>query len=436
VAAWVLLLLAVAGVVRFGYVLLAKGGEPLAGDQIYYSAQAETIAEGGFFDHPYRPGVPAADHAPLTAVSLAPVSWSGDHLVGRQRLLMAFYGLTTVAFIGLAANRLAGIKVGLLALALAAVYANLWVNDGLVMSETLAALTTAICLYSAALLHERRTWQAAALLGLAGGVATLARAELILLAIPLAWCASRGNGAKSTRRLTGVAAAAALAVTLPWMTYNMVRFDEPTLMSTQEGLLLAGANCDQSYYGPGLGFWIYDCATAIQPLPGLDDSTVQTDLRSQALRYAFDHIDRWPTVIAARLGRGLSLWQLGGMEFLNTGEGREVWVTRIGVWQFWILIPLAAVGMWQLPLRQRGMLAVPLILSLLIIVVFYGIPRFRISAEVALVIAAAVGVEWLITRASDLRAAPVVPAATTTPGAPHPRRDALRRTATYPSRPR
>ena len=45
---WRILLLIVLGalVLRVGYVMLAKRTEPVLGDQIYYNAQANTIARG------------------------------------------------------------------------------------------------------------------------------------------------------------------------------------------------------------------------------------------------------------------------------------------------------------------------------------------------------------------------------------------------------
>ncbi len=55
------LLVAAAGALRVLYVLAAKRGEPVVGDQIYYYAQAVTIADGNWFADPFRPGELAAD---------------------------------------------------------------------------------------------------------------------------------------------------------------------------------------------------------------------------------------------------------------------------------------------------------------------------------------------------------------------------------------
>ena len=55
-------------------------------------------------------------------------------------------GVATVAVIGIAGRRLAGPLAGLVAAAIAAVYPNLWINDSLVMSESLALLIVAVAL--------------------------------------------------------------------------------------------------------------------------------------------------------------------------------------------------------------------------------------------------------------------------------------------------
>jgi asparagine N-glycosylation enzyme membrane subunit Stt3 len=53
-------------------------------------------------------------------------------------------GTCTIVVIGLVANRLAGPRAGLLAAGIAAVYPNLWMNDGLVMSEAPGGLLVAL----------------------------------------------------------------------------------------------------------------------------------------------------------------------------------------------------------------------------------------------------------------------------------------------------
>ena len=45
----------------------------------------------------------------------------------------------------------------------------------------------------------------------------------------------------------GAAVGASVLVVAPWVVYNMTRFDEPMFLSTNDGLALAGSNCDPVY---------------------------------------------------------------------------------------------------------------------------------------------------------------------------------------------
>lgn len=397
----------VAGVWRLLYVLVAKDDDPLVGDQIYYSAQASTIANGEWFADPFSPGDYAADHAPLTSLSLAPVSWSDTDPVMLQRLLTALYGTAVVAGVGVLARWLFDRRIALIASALAGVYANLWMNDALVMSETLAAAGVVGVLLAAYVYAERRELRSAVVLGVVVGVAGLARAELLLLGpmlvVPLTLI--RGSERTPTMRLRvghlAVAGAAAVLVISPWVIRNNIRFEETTTMSTQDGLLLLGTNCEPAYEGSGRGFWLLACIDLVEVPADADQSERSNAYRDYALDYLGDHADQLPGVIAARLGRGLSIWQTDAMSFLNVGEGRERWASQIGLWQFWLLTPLAAYGLWRWPSKQRRWpLVVTGSLALIMIMAFYGIPRFRIPAEIGIVVCAAVAVDQLWRRAT------------------------------------
>ncbi|RLE23284.1 MAG: hypothetical protein DRJ50_06460, partial [Actinobacteria bacterium] len=117
-----------------------------------------------------------------------------------------------------------------------------------------------------------------------------------------------------------------------------------------------------------------------------------------------DNVDRIPVVVAARVGRGLSVWRTEQMIFYNTGEGRETWASRIGLWQYWILAPLAGYGLWLWPSkRPRWPLVTTGALSLIMIVAFYGIPRFRIPAEIGIVICASAAIVTLGQRLAERR---------------------------------
>src|SRR3982751_316369 len=119
---WRILLLIVlaALAVRVGYVLLAKRHEPALGDQIYYVAQANTLARGDGFTAP-RDGSQPAEPPPLTALALTPTAWvaeqlspGGDHLLA-MRLTMTIFGAGVVLVIALLGRAVAGDRAGLVA---------------------------------------------------------------------------------------------------------------------------------------------------------------------------------------------------------------------------------------------------------------------------------------------------------------------------------
>ena len=270
-----LAVVAVALVVRIGYVAGAKHGpchnpligsfptECAVGDQLFYNGEANRLAQGDGFVEWAIPGShspPAADHPPLTVLVLAPVAWLSIHgplswihdptHLTQERYFMALLGTVLVALIGLLGRRIGGDRVGLLAALLAALYPNLWVNDGLVMSETVTGVTVVGALLLAYALRARPRTTTALLCGAVCGLAALARAELILfvplLAVPAA-IAARGLNRKEHLRLAAFAVAAAALVVGPWVLYNVSRFKEPTFISTNDGLALAGSNCAPVY---------------------------------------------------------------------------------------------------------------------------------------------------------------------------------------------
>lgn len=372
---------------RLAYVFFVVGDDPVAGDAIYYSAQAETITRGSGFEHPFT-GEPAADHPPMTAVLLALPSIGGGDPLFEQRVFMALLGTLAVVAIGMLGQELGGDLGGLAATGVAALHPGLWVNDGLAMSETPTALITALVLLVA--IRWRRGEAPWWLLGLLGGLAVLTRAELGLLMVLLVlpW----GLAGSWRDRLGRIAAvtAVSLLVVAPWTVRNVVRFEEPVTISTNDGLTLVGSNCDRSYYD-GVGFWHLQCA---EPVPG-DQSEVSAEYRRQALEYVGDNLDRLPTVVAARLARVWSLWQPDQMATLNVGEGRPRTVSWMATVGWWLLAPAAAWGLWVL--RRRGgpflVLVAPFVTVTATAVLTYGIPRFRLPAEVAAVALVAVVVD-------------------------------------------
>src|SRR3954452_10596802 len=277
-----LVIVAVAFGVRVAYVAIAKpgpcpvvladgsrvGSSPskwVRGDELFYNAEANYVADGhGFkeplsaFTHPGEKPPPAADHPPLTVFVLTPVSWLTEHAplswvikeplhdhVREHRYTMVLLGTLLVALIGLLGRRIGGETVGLVAAGIAAISPNIWVNDGLVMSETLTALTVTGAMFAAVWWRDRPSVRRAVVVGAACGLAVLARVEFVLLlpllALAVVCTLPRPSPDRWKQALAVVATA--LVVTAPWVAFNLARFRDPTFVSTNDGLTLAGANC-------------------------------------------------------------------------------------------------------------------------------------------------------------------------------------------------
>jgi 4-amino-4-deoxy-L-arabinose transferase-like glycosyltransferase len=406
---WLLALLAICAVglaIRVGYVVGWRDVDAIQGDPRYYHEAANLLAEGEGFIHPfaYDEGirVPGADHPPGYAVVLAVPSLVGLDSIRAHQLASCLIGTGTIALVGLLARRLGGGGAGLLAAALAAVYPNLWFNDGALMSETLALFLGVVVTLLAYRAWDRPDWRRFALLGAAIGLASLARAEaamlVVLLLVPLAIWVPSLTGWRPRLAHGALAGATALLVMAPWVVANLVRFEHPATLSTQMGPTLEVGNCDQTYHEPFLGAWSFGCASTV----AVEDRSVLDQVtRDHALTFIGDHLDRVPVVVAARLGRTWAVYSpLRQLDFDYFAETRPLPAARLGLALYYGLAVAAVVGI--VGLRRRGVPSFPLTVWLVnvavTVVVFYGSTRFRAPAEPALVVLAAVGVTWLVDR--------------------------------------
>ena len=394
-------------------------------DQAWYNFMANQIAVGNGFTNPLAPHEAWADHPPLAALVLSSASFVFDHApfsaladeavftngskvkthVREQRYLMAIVGTLNVALIGLLARRIGGDSAGLLAAGFAALYPNLWVNDGLLFAETIAITCVLLVALAALRCGAKSGLRAFVVLGGAIGAAALARSELILflplLLVPLA-IAARGRIRTMVLRI-GVGALTTMVVLAPWFAYNHGRFDKTVLLSTNDGLALAGSNCDPVYYGSAIGLWTTEGSCSFSPseLARLgDQSRVSAAYRSKAVDYIEHHKRRLPVVVAARLGRTWSTYAVGQMVDYNQGENREPLVSWLGLVAYYPLMLAAAIGvvlLWRYRERRSlWVLLVPMISVTAVTVLTYGQTRFRATAEPSIVVLASLAVVWAV----------------------------------------
>jgi hypothetical protein len=426
----VLLLLTVAAAgIRVAYVLaVTRHQSQLYGDQIAYARVAGSLADGRGFRDPFTVDrtLPNADHPPLTSILVSPAYLLFDRTADADtaaRLVMALVGSGTVFVVGLAARRVAANveidpdspvarRVGWTAAGLATVLPGLWIHDGVIMSEGPGALTVALVIWAAVRALDRPSARRFAVLGGLVGVAALARSEAVvlvpLLVVPLAFT-RRGDRAERSRAapvawLTagGVGVALVLA---PWVVPNLLRFRHPVVLSTNDGSTLLGANCDSAYRGSTKGLWILDCVLAESDPDAADASVNSARFRSAAIRYVRHHLGDLPGVVGVRELRAWSLWSPRQEVYLNAGEGDEHWVSWAAMVGSWTMMALGAAGMVVLRHRDRPVwpLGAQAVAVTLTAAAFYGLARFRIGADVALLIGGAVAIESFVRHRGRIR---------------------------------
>jgi 4-amino-4-deoxy-L-arabinose transferase-like glycosyltransferase len=386
------LIAAVALVLRLLYVfVIAPDPVGVGGDASFYHSAANLIADGHFyyrriFGHAY----PTALHPPLYPLLLSVVSLLGGVHVLPHRLVGIVVGTGSVALLGVLGKRVDGERAGLLAASIAAVYPPFVTADGSVMSEPLYVLILVVALLLALRLHATPSVKLAVALGAVIGLGILTRTEALFLLAFLAWPLRRHA------RLLALTVLATVVVISPWVIRNAVVFHKLELAANYSTVASA-ANCHDTYYGHDIGWWSLDCLararTRRQLLIG--DASPQP-----GLRYARTHPARAALVAAVRVLRTFSFYQ---PLRIGNHEPRRRWLDALGLAIYYPLLVLAAIGLLRLPGR-RWLLLAPVWTVIIVSVTGWGNSRFRIGADVALVVLAAVALSSVSTPTSRRRA--------------------------------
>ncbi len=378
-------------------------------DSMYYSGQAYQLGQGRWFRELFV-DQPGAEHGPLTSLLMAPVSWMDDQdvRVRLQRLVTVVTGIALVWVIGRLGTQVAGRRAGLMAAGVAAVYPNLWMNDGLVMSESISMLLVALALWAAWNAASSGSTRDLVLLGVALGLGTLARSEVALMAVLLVvWVGLVLRRHGGAWRRAALAWAVCGAVLAPWVGFNLARFEEPVLLTTNDGTTLLGANCPETYSGEELGGWFVFCVVK-EPEYRMEEEPSVRSVRQRdiALHFMWAHKRELPKVILARVGRTLDLYGLDSLVHQDVGEDRPRWASWAGIGMFWCLAVMAVFGARRVGRRLRSVLLIPVAVSVATTVLFYGGHRIRSTAEPSVVLLAAVlCAEVLVPRAAAWRQA-------------------------------
>jgi len=393
------------------------------GDAYYYRTQAQLLADGQGFANPtawlqgqLRTDVPqlqpGAGHPPVYTMFLATLIKAGVSDVDDHRKAQVLVGTLGVALIGLAGWQIGGRRrhvVAPLSALLAATYPMLWINDFRYLSESIYIPIVAVLIMACYRFWAKPGWGSAAFLGGMIGLSSLTRGEgIFLLAFtvpPLLW-GMRSLTVKHRLALGAVVSGVAFAVLGPWVAHNLSRFPTPVTVTSGTGMVLIHGSCDQAFYGDAIGYYSFACANVLTPLdknPAMAaEEVADAEARSKAITYITANADQLPVVMLARAGRMWDIYDVeGNIRFNAVLEGRGETPSRIGLWFYAALIPFGILGL--LDLRRRGIPLSPIVglaaAVTLTAMLSFGITRYRIPADVALVIAAAIGFDLVVRRA-------------------------------------
>jgi 4-amino-4-deoxy-L-arabinose transferase-like glycosyltransferase len=405
--------------VRVAYILIWRHDATVGGDAFFYHFGSRLLVEGHGFIEP-TPAIngiveQSASHPPLYLLYLVVPSSVGLDGPVPHMLWSSLLGVGSVVLIGLTAREVAGPRAGLVAAGVAAVYPNLWIFDGFIVSETMAIFTAVLAVYLAyRYLRTPTRWWAAGL-GFACGLAALARAELVLLVpllvLPCVFLTRTIDVGEKLKRVLAAGIAALIPIA-PWVTFNLTRFEKPVFLSTGLEPTMLGATCDDTYYGDRIGYFSPVCVKAAKgkTKPG-DDQSERNAVSREIVRDYIDHNKgRVPVVVLARWGRITGTFRPGQQVQLDEDvEGREHGVALASLLSLYAVAAAAVAG--GVILRRRRVTVFPLLVPpavvLFAVAVALGSNRYRASAEGALVVLAAVAIDAGLAAIRQRRHAPV-----------------------------
>ena len=399
-----LALIAVAAFVLRAVWALAVAPKSLnhVGDPRFFHLTANLLADG----HGYIAPLPFIDSGSVIASSEHPPGWSallavfsaaGGRSYTVHELVGCAVGTGVVACCGLLGRHVGGPRAGLIAAAIAAIYPVFVAIDGSLMSEPPYALGVALCLLAGFRMAEVPSLRRAAVLGAAIGLTALVRTEalglLVVLVLPAAFAAP-------VRRIARIAVvwAVALAVIAPWCVRNSVTFHQPMLISSEDGPVIAGANCGPTYSGFDMGYWRADCVGLRSEA---NPAVRSRELRKQGVGYARHHASRVPAVLGVRLLRTFGFWQ--PERHVYFAEGRRMPGRAIAVACVWLVLMGGAAGAWLIRRRRLElvMLLSPLVLAVVTTLVAFGYPRFRYASDVGFIVLAGLALSRVRLRRSS-----------------------------------
>jgi 4-amino-4-deoxy-L-arabinose transferase-like glycosyltransferase len=414
------LLVAAALVLRLAYVD-ATPNYVLRHDAVDYDVHARSIAQGDGFSKTLAHGRPTAFRPPGYPYFLGAIYhvFKADRdpvkeRVHVARIAQAFVGTALVALVGVLAAQLWGSVAALVALGLAAVYLPFILVGGAVMSEPLFDVFMLASL-AAALAYRRspHRYRWALLAGVMAGLATLTRAQALILLVPLALALWDGRPWRARPALGPplVLVLVALLTIAPWTVRNARELHAFVPVSTQFGSALAGtyndsARADTQNPASWQGLrHVPDYAYLFNRVGETNEAVLEQKLRAASFHYIREH----PTYVA-KVGwwNTRRMLELAGLRRSRATAAtitiNHFWADR-GILCFWIVAALALAGAFTAMARRTPLWvwAMPVLMFLSVVFLVVETPRYRTPIDPFLVLLATAALVTGAQRARDKR---------------------------------
>lgn len=368
---------------------------------------------------------PTAYFAPGYPYLLAAVDELDGHTtaasaaVEPDRVTGALIGTLIVLLIGLIALECFGASIALIALAIAAVYPALVELSALLVAENLLVAFELAAVWTA--LRAQRShsggWPLAA--GILVGLAALTHTNGTLLALPLGFALTSLPGYGRPRNTGAAMMLCAIALTIaPWVLRDAAVTHSFVPISDESGITLAGTYNPTSAgaTNPPYEWRDYRDVPADRDIAVQARDLTETQLDSRLLSRALSYIVSHPLApLRAGLDNTLRLLELEGSRAWRASAastGIDAGTARIGVIGFWLLGALALAGAFtRLPREApRWLWAVPLLMTLSVVFVNAGTPRFREPIDPFLILLAACALARWVSELAGLEIVIPVPA--------------------------
>lgn len=420
---WITLITLAGLAVRVGYILIFRtgylhgilpGGAPYItrvwGDGLVYHKQANLLVDGKGLIAPLPYELrhvvqQAADHPPLYVLYLAMFSAVGLRGDLTHMLVSAPAAALAATTFGLLARRMWSPRAGIIAALIGAFNPSIIHFPGFVVSETLTIPLMAAMLLWLYRFWDEPNWKNAFGAGAFTGLAVLCHPDasmVVFLAIIPAILFVRGLTWRGRLGALVAAGVACGGLVMPWVAFNLHRYDRPVYLSVGLDYSMAQGSCDKTYSGELLGFyWLQCMGDRLQgtDLELKDQSLGAEHLRHETFKYIGAHLNRLPIVVAARVGRVIGVFRPMQQARLEAFiEGRERWLVNLAVITYYP-IALGAIGGVVL-MRRRKRPVFPLMATvasaLIGTAMTLAVLRYRAGAEPALAVLCAVSVDALI----------------------------------------